>query len=211
VFPLFHLADGLRRALGNGGGWSATTSPCSVCGRWRGRCSPLAAFAGSRRGGRLATLMGTRGVTIGALVALAAIGIVPPVASSEPLTREAYVDQADDLCKAGQKRTGPILRRAYSNEARGRLSTAGKQSLRAFRIARHFLPRLRRLEPPEADQAAVDRWLDGGEHALALFIRSARQLRREHVRRSDRLYNRAANVADRANAAVEGFGFEVCL
>ncbi len=99
----------------------------------------------------------------GALVALVVItaGCVGGSGDPDPLSKTAYLEQADAICREAADDVAQITPPSVSDVM------AVEQAIgQLVRIQRRALAELRELRPPEADEPGIDNWLDAVEETL---------------------------------------------
>ena len=92
-----------------------------------------------------------------ALVALAACSSVPGRSESEaePLSKEAFVEQANRICRKTQAEARGIAAPSLADPR-----AVQESILESASIQRRALRKLRDLEPPETDAPGIRNWLD---------------------------------------------------
>jgi hypothetical protein len=93
-----------------------------------------------------------------ALAALAACGSVPGRSESkdgDPLSKDAFVEQANEICRASQDEARQIPAPSLADPV-----AVEESILQAAAIQQRALRELRRLVPPETDTPGIENWLD---------------------------------------------------
>jgi hypothetical protein len=139
---------------------------------------------------------------VAAVIAVAVVGAGCGEEDSEPLTKAAFVKQADAICTKSNDKA----RKEFAAFLKGDdLAKAGKD--RGKQIALEVLlpnmesetEELRELEPPSRDEAEIEAMLDALDEAV------------EEVRQDpDLLFEANTRPLAKANRLAEAYGLEVC-
>jgi hypothetical protein len=135
---------------------------------------------------------------------------------SGELTKAAFIEEADAACSDYQAKRQPIkdeieaIEQSANPESPKNVARLGELLMEAIVAAEVELESIRELEPPQGDEATIEKMLAlaqedndlGGEVAVALE-------EGETSRLSERMSEVEA-VANRAKGIAEGYGLKVC-
>lgn len=137
------------------------------------------------------------------------VALGPAVGAAE-VTRAAYREAAEPLCKANTRANERILTGVRAEVRRGKLGLAARRFKRAAAALRSTLGELAQIPRPPADRARLARWLGFIATEADLLEKTARYLAAGEKGSAAGMVVRLKGVANRANNAVFAFEFEAC-
>jgi hypothetical protein len=143
-------------------------------------------------------------------VALAFSLLAAPVANAAEVTREAYKEQVEPICKANVKANEKILKGVRSKVQQGKLKAAGAQFSQAANALHKAYVQLKAVPQPTADEARLDKWLGYVQEQEALFRKGGNQLKAGNKNGAQQTVLRLTRNANQANNQVVPFEFKYC-
>lgn len=138
--------------------------------------------------------------------ALAAMLAVAPLAHGAEITRDAYRERAERICKRDTLRGKRILRGAQQRIRNQKLVPAGRQFVRVSRTFGRSVGQLVRIPRPPADAARLKKWLKFlriVQMRLRVFGKRLKEKERVRATHASIHLERSANAANNV-----GFVFE---
>jgi hypothetical protein len=150
-----------------------------------------------------------------AMVATVAMALAPQVtfASAEDIvekTRDAYVKEAEPICKTNVVANRRIFKGAKQEVKDGKLKLASTHFFHAATEFGKTIGQLRAISPPAADKAKIEEWLGFLRDDKTLILSIAHALASEDKHRAQSLSLELNRTSNRANNAVLSFGFNYC-
>ena len=124
-------------------------------------------------------------------------------------TRADFVAGADKICRKHQRDANPSLRRGQRLVADRKYRQGAEQYLRGIEVLRGIRA-VRGVPHPQADDARIDRWIDGELKALTLASRGWKAVKKRAFGRAERLLAKSERTHGRSHRPVRGFRFEHC-
>jgi hypothetical protein len=137
------------------------------------------------------------------IVALAALPLITLQACGGGLSKEEFIEAADEICSEADERSQdlepPTNPRALSEFVE-----------RAEEITRQLVEDLRELEPPERDEETIERMIDKIEEAVGYLPGIERAARISDVAAIQQLGARLQAAAAEANGLARDYGMKRC-
>jgi len=149
-----------------------------------------------------------QGILAGAVTVLCALA--PIAAAAEPSEREAYVDQAEPICKTNVLANKRIFQGLKGEVKRGELKKASRHFFRAVTAFNKTIRQLAAIPKPPADAAKLTTWLGLLEDESALIKKIGTALAAEKKQRAESYGVDLNRNSSKANNAVLAFGFDYC-
>lgn len=144
------------------------------------------------------------------VLALALCGLAPLAAAAELEEREAFVEQAEPICKTNVLANKRIFKGAEGEIKRGELKKASKHFARATTAFSKTIRQLDALPEPPADTTKLGKWLDQLGEVRNLIKKIGLALAAEKRAKAES-YSVALNrLSSKANNTVLLFGFDYC-
>jgi hypothetical protein len=137
------------------------------------------------------------------IVALAALSLIGLQACAGGLSKEEFIEAADELCAEADERSQDLE------------PPTNPQALREFvqraeEITGQLVEDLRELEPPEGDEDTIDRMIDKIEEAIGYLPGIERAARLSDVAAIQQLGARLQAAATEANGLARDYGMKKC-
>jgi hypothetical protein len=145
---------------------------------------------------------------LGLATALSLAG--PFAAGAEEVTRTAYREVAEPICKENTEANERILDGVRGDVREGKLGTASTKLAKAGRALKLALNELRGLPQPAPDRVRLTKWFGYVGQEVEYFQLASRQLKNGDKRAASQTVVRLTGTAGRANAQVVPFGFVYC-
>jgi len=147
----------------------------------------------------------------GVITPVVALGILlGAVAGAAEVTRTAYKEAAEPICRSNTQANERILAGVRTEVKRGELRRAAGRFERAATALHRTLGELRQVPRPPADRARLSRWLGFVAAEVELLEKTAAYLDAGEKGSAGGMVVRLESVASRANNAVFAFEFEDC-
>ena len=154
--------------------------------------------------------MGKKSLATLTAVALAFSLLAAPFANAAEVTREAYKEQVEPICKANVQANEKILKGVRSKVQQGKLKAAGTQFLQAANALHKAYVQLKAVPQPTADEARLDKWLGYVQEQEILFRKGGNQLKAGNKNGAQQTVIRLTRNANQANNQVVPFEFKYC-
>jgi hypothetical protein len=131
-------------------------------------------------------------------------------------SKATFIEEADAVCSRYKAERKPIEAEIETVESSGdpespkNLRRLGELLNEALVAAEGELASLRELQPPQADEATVEKMLDTAEEGHGLGAEAADALEAGQVSRFGELRQEVQAINDRAKRMAESYGFKVC-
>jgi hypothetical protein len=145
-----------------------------------------------------------------ALLGAVAMMLTAPLAQGAEQTRETYKAAVEPICKANSKASSRILKGVKKEVRKGKLKPASVKFKKAARALKKALNQLRKVPPPSADKAKLNKWLKMIGEEVKLFEATSRKLKAGKKSAASAMSLRLESTATRANNLVVGFEFHYC-
>ncbi|HEX3293620.1 MAG TPA: hypothetical protein VHR38_07760 [Solirubrobacterales bacterium] len=132
------------------------------------------------------------------------------VAAAEPTEREAYVDQAEPICKTNVLANKRIFKGAKGEVKRGELKKAARHFSRAATAFAKTIRQLDAIPKPASDEAKLSGWIDLLEDERDLIKKIGTALAAEQRNKAESYSVDLNRNSSKANNAVLPFGFDYC-
>jgi hypothetical protein len=143
-------------------------------------------------------------------VALAFSLLAVPFANAAEVTREAYKEQVEPICKANVQANEKILKGVRSKVQAGKLKAAGTQFSQAANALHKAYVQLKAVPQPTADEAKLGKWLGYVQQQEVLFRKGGNQLKAGNENGAQQTVIRLTRNANQANNQVVPFEFKYC-
>lgn len=137
------------------------------------------------------------------IIVTAVVVVLAPGCSDGRLSKTEYIEQADSICAETAAASADL-------EAPTDARSFDRLVERAQELTDDALSRLRALEPPEEDEAQIDRMLDAIERAAAELPAIADAARAQDAAEMGRIGNRIQSLAQTAQTIASDYGFAEC-
>lgn len=148
------------------------------------------------------------GILVGALVVLSTL--VPIATAAEPSEREAYVEQAEPICKSNVLANKRIFKGAKGEVKRGELKKASTHFSRAATAFAKTIRQLDAIPKPPADAAKLTTWIGLLKDERDLIKKIGKALAAEKKGKAEAYSVDLNRNSSKANNAVLSFGFDYC-
>jgi hypothetical protein len=137
------------------------------------------------------------------IVVLAALAAITLQACGGGLSKEEFIEAADELCEKADQRSQELD------------PPTNPQALRVFveraeQITRRLVEDLRELEPPEGDRDTIERMIDKIEEAIGYLPAIEKAARLSDVAAIQQLGARLQAAAAEANELARDYGLKKC-
>jgi len=136
--------------------------------------------------------------------------LVAVSSAAEPLTRGAYVDQLETICKPGSQRTQRALDGVRLDVRKERNSIAAHKFDQGAVSFGSTVSKISKVARPEADSARLDDWFERLERQTQYMREMADQLRAGRNIKAQRLLGRFIHNGNLSNNITLGFEFDWC-
>ena len=144
------------------------------------------------------------------VAALAALPSAVSLAAAEELSRAAWVERVEPICKANVLTNKRIFAGAKGEVKEGELKKASRHFTRAATAFAKTIKQIEAVPPPLADEVKVAKWLDY-LHSETEYVREiGAALAAEKRHRAEAISVQLNRNSTRANNAALGFGFDYC-
>jgi hypothetical protein len=139
-----------------------------------------------------------------------------PGAQSAQYPKEAFIAEADGLCSDFQAKAQPIrneietIERSANPESPQNLVRLGELLNKSIAEAEANLLSIRELEPPEADEATIEKMLNSAQEGNGLGAEAGNALEEGKTSGFGKRAKEIEAANNRAKAIAESYGFKVC-
>lgn len=134
---------------------------------------------------------------------VAALALVAFSACSQGLSKEEFIEQADQICEEADAKSEELAPPRTPEEFE---DFAGQ----AREITDQLVRDLGELEPPEGDAEVIQRMLDRIETTIALLPDIQEATAQRDTQEVERLVTQLREQASEANQIAQGYGLKVC-
>jgi hypothetical protein len=138
------------------------------------------------------------------------LAVAIALAAAAEITREAYKEAVEPICKVNTEANERILGGVRSEVRAGKLKPAAARFAKAATELKKTIGQLRAVPRPSADVARLSRWLGKVSLEAGLFEQVAAKLRAGEKTEAQRVAVKLTSNAAKANNAVLAFEFEYC-
>jgi hypothetical protein len=150
-----------------------------------------------------------RGATV-ALCGLALLAALITPALAAEVTRAAYKEAVEPICKVNTQANERILAGVRREVRAGETRSAASRFSRAARALKSTIVELKAVPRPAVDVSRLTRWLGKVSTEAALFEAVATKLRAGQDGQAEKIVVKLTNNANQANNLVIPFEFDYC-
>ena len=161
------------------------------------------------------SVLSKRIATIGVGVILAAVGIgacggSDDGGSDEPLTKDEYIAQADQICADATAENESLEAEFSSAYDAGDFEAAADSLAEANDGLQSAFDEVEALEPPEEDQATIDEWLSLSQEQLDQGSEVVDAVRSGDQAAIDEVIGESDDLQQRSDAIADEYGMTDC-
>ncbi len=153
--------------------------------------------------------IGWRRVCVCLALSTLAVGAGTALAAEDP-TRQEYVSQLEEVCKADAEATQRAMKGARSDIQAERFGVAAGKFAKATRIFGSTVRKIAPVPRPSADKERLGKWFGDLRTQESYLAQITSQLRAGHGIKAQRLIARFIHSGNLANNVVLAFGFNYC-